>query len=205
MDAETAPEDSKAEEPPVEEAKAEPVKPCRPAAAAAGLVPGHAADDVAGGLLGARDGRLLRGLGYRVHPPTRRNRAAAWLSRSSRALCANARSSASASASKNVSVASSAAASARSDRTNGNSSLTRRVAMGPLVMERLAMAPTAMGRPRDGANRGPRPEGQRVRMARGPTARDGPRKDGPLRDDRRGPRPPRRDTGGPALRLAIRN
>ena len=27
------------------------------------------------------------------------------------------------------------------------------------------------------------------------------RKDGPPRDDRRGPRPPRRDTGGPALRL----
>jgi ATP-dependent RNA helicase SUPV3L1/SUV3 len=41
-------------------------------------------------------------------------------------------------------------------------------------------------------------------VARGRTARAAiarPRKDGPPRDDRRGPRPPRRDTGGPALRL----
>jgi hypothetical protein len=44
---------------------------------------------------------------------------------------------------------------------------------------------------RDGAKDGPR--------------RDGPRpdrgKDGPPREERRGPRPPRRDSGGPALRL----
>jgi ATP-dependent RNA helicase SUPV3L1/SUV3 len=62
------------------------------------------------------------------------------------------------------------------------------------------------GPPRDGANRGPRPEGQRhdgPRSDAGPRSdrKDGPRKDGPPRDDRRGPRPPRRDTGGPALRL----
>ncbi|MCW5737484.1 MAG: helicase [Enhydrobacter sp.] len=51
------------------------------------------------------------------------------------------------------------------------------------------------GPPREGTNRGSRPDGQRS---------DGPRterKDGPPRDDRRGPRPPRRDSGGPALRL----
>ena len=46
----------------------------------------------------------------------------------------------------------------------------------------------------------PRPEGQRPDGPR-TDRKDGPRKDGPPRDDRRGPRPPRRDTGGPALRL----
>jgi ATP-dependent RNA helicase SUPV3L1/SUV3 len=56
------------------------------------------------------------------------------------------------------------------------------------------------GPPRDGANRGPRPEGQRPDGPRS-DRKDGPRKDGPPRDDRRGPRPPRRDSGGPALRL----
>jgi ATP-dependent RNA helicase SUPV3L1/SUV3 len=65
--------------------------------------------------------------------------------------------------------------------------------------------PGREGPPRDGANRGPRPEGQRHDGPRsdGPQSdrKDGPRKDGPPRDDRRGPRPPRRDSGGPALRL----
>ena len=46
----------------------------------------------------------------------------------------------------------------------------------------------------------PRPEGQRPDGPR-TDRKDGPRKDGPPRDDRRGPRPPRRDTDGPALRL----
>lgn len=56
------------------------------------------------------------------------------------------------------------------------------------------------GPPRDGAARGPRPDGQRNEGPR--TERnDGPRKEGPPRDDRRGARPPRRDSGGPALRL----
>jgi hypothetical protein len=53
---------------------------------------------------------------------------------------------------------------------------------------------------RDGAKRdGPSPDGPKREGPR----RDGAkpdRKDGP-RDDRRGSRPPRRDTGGPALRL----
>jgi len=56
------------------------------------------------------------------------------------------------------------------------------------------------GPPRGGADRGPRPEGQRPDGPR-TDRKDGPRKDGPPRDDRRGSRPPRRDTGGPALRL----
>ena len=56
------------------------------------------------------------------------------------------------------------------------------------------------GPPRDGANRGLRPEGQRPDAPR-TDRKDGPRNDGPPRDDRRGSRPPRRDTGGPALRL----
>ncbi|CAN5580583.1 hypothetical protein BH10PSE6_BH10PSE6_21490 [soil metagenome] len=75
--------------------------------------------------------------------------------------------------------------------------------------------PGREGPPRDGANRDPRPEGQRPDGpgSNGPRSdrkdepgrdgprRDGPRKDGPPRDDRRAPRPPRRDSGGPALRL----
>jgi hypothetical protein len=59
----------------------------------------------------------------------------------------------------------------------------------------FADAPRRDGPSRDGAHRGPRPDGPRG------DRKDGPRKDGPPRDDRRGPRPPRRDTGGPALRL----
>ena len=47
--------------------------------------------------------------------------------------------------------------------------------------------------PRPDRQDGP-PQGERPRGA-------GPRKDGPPRDDRRGPRPPRRDADGPALRL----
>ena len=48
-----------------------------------------------------------------------------------------------------------------------------------------------------------RPQGDRPRddKPRDGQHREGPRRDGPPRDDRRGPRPPRRDSGGPALRL----
>jgi ATP-dependent RNA helicase SUPV3L1/SUV3 len=56
-------------------------------------------------------------------------------------------------------------------------------------------APRSGHRP-TGAKDGPRTEGPRTEGPR----KDGPRNNGP-RDDRRGPRPPRRDSGGPALRL----
>jgi ATP-dependent RNA helicase SUPV3L1/SUV3 len=61
-------------------------------------------------------------------------------------------------------------------------------------------APRRDGPARDGVNRSSRPEGQRADDPRS-DRKDAPRKDGPPRDDRRGPRPPRRDSGGPALRL----
>jgi ATP-dependent RNA helicase SUPV3L1/SUV3 len=59
----------------------------------------------------------------------------------------------------------------------------------------FADAPKRDGDRREGPRKeiGPRSDGR----PRG----DGPRGDGPPREDRRGPRPQRRDTGGPALRL----
>jgi ATP-dependent RNA helicase SUPV3L1/SUV3 len=75
----------------------------------------------------------------------------------------------------------------------------------------FADAPRRDGDRRDGPGSGPRPDGQRgPKRDFGPRSEgkprgDGPRGDGPpredRRDDRRGPRPPRRDSGGPALRL----
>jgi ATP-dependent RNA helicase SUPV3L1/SUV3 len=68
-------------------------------------------------------------------------------------------------------------------------------------------APRRDGPNRGGPNRDQRRDGPRPD---GPPRNDGPRHDGPRnsgpredrpRDDRRGPRPPRRDSGGPALRL----
>ena len=163
----------------------------RPAAAAAGLVPRHAADDVAGRLLGARDGRRAARPGLSRPSADRRDTGRCMPSRSSRASCASARSSASASACRSASVASSAAASGRSGRTNGNSSPTRRVATG-------------RARTRDGADDGPpqamAPAGRPRPDGRGPTARMAPQGRTATRRPP-GPRPPRRDTGGPALRL----
>ena len=55
-------------------------------------------------------------------------------------------------------------------------------------------------RPQGQGPEGQRPQGQR--NDRGPGNKDGrPPQDNRGRDDRRGPRPPRRDNGGPALRL----
>jgi hypothetical protein len=48
---------------------------------------------------------------------------------------------------------------------------------------------------------GPRPDRQDGGRKDGPPRGDRPRDDRPPRDERRGPRPPRRDADGPALRL----
>ena len=159
-----------------------------PAAAAARLVPRHAADDVAGRLLGARDGQRAARAGLPRPSAVGGDTGRSTPSRSSRASCASARSSASASASSSASSASSAAANGRSGRTSGSSSPTRRVPSaartsgGATARARMAPARRAR-RTRDRRDEGPRPEGDRPR------------------EDRRGPRPPRRDSGGPALRL----
>ena len=105
---------------------------------------------------------VLRGLGYRVHPPTGGDTGRCMPSRSSRASCASARSSASASACRSASAASSAAASGRSGRTSGSSSPTPRVATAQRRRARDRDGPTP-GWPPPGrsADKGPPNEAAR--------------------------------------------
>ena len=122
---------------------------------------------------------VLRGLGYRVHPPTGRARAAACLLGQA-ALRARARGAARAPAPAGARAPrASAAASGRSGRTSGSSSPTRPVATRPPSRWSL----------RDGANRNGPPSAMapiagRRPKARGPTARGPIARIGPARMDR---------------------
>jgi len=189
-DAEAAPEEAKPEEQPVEAVQTAPVKPAGPRP----LPPGwFRATPQMMSLVGCSEPEMadvLRGLGYRVHPPTEEAGPLHAFSVKPRF----------------VREREEQRERQRMEERERREQRRRERPERPNERQFFADAPRRDGpsRPggqRDGANRGPRPEGQRPDGPR-TDRNDGPRRDGPPRgDDRRGPRPPRRDTGGPALRL----
>jgi len=138
---------------------------------------------------------VLRGLGYRACPShASKSMARLYAFLDQAALRArNARSSASASASSNASSATSAA---RTAGAPGRAAVLRRHAAAGARQDR------GQDRGKDERRRdNPRAlVGRRMGRRTRPRARGSARADRP-RDDRRGARPPRRDSGGPALRL----
>ena len=143
-----------------------------PAAPAAGLVPRHAADDVAGRLLGARDGRRAARPGLSRPSAVGRERPAACLLGQA-ALRARARGAARAPApAGDASAATSAAASGPSGRTSGSSSPTRRAATAVRTAAAIAPARPPGRATEQGATADERPD--RARAA-GSAARRPPR------------------------------
>jgi len=176
---EAAPEEARSEEPPVEVARTEAPKPAGPRP----LPPGwFRATPQMMSLVGCSEPEMadvLRGLGYRVHPPTDETGPLHAFSVKPRF----------------VREREEQRERQRQEERERREQRRRERPERPNERQFFVDAPRRDGPrrdgpPRDGANRGPRPDGPRT-----------DRKDGPPRDDRRGPRPPRRDTGGPALRL----
>ena len=129
---------------------------------------------------------VLRGLGYRVHPPSEENGPLHAFSIKPRFVREREEQRERQRQQQQRAARASAAANGPSGRTSGSSSPTRRA---PIAASDDAAAQDG---PRGDAQAGPAEQSARARTAR--------RADRP-RDDRRGPRPPRRDSGGPALRL----
>ena len=176
---EAAPEEARSEEPPVEVARTEAPKPAGPRP----LPPGwFRATPQMMSLVGCSEPEMadvLRGLGYRVHPPTDETGPLHAFSVKPRF----------------VREREEQRERQRQEERERREQRRRERPERPNERQFFVDAPRRDGPrrdgpPRDGANRGPRPDGPRT-----------DRKDGPPRDDRRGSRPPRRDTGGPALRL----
>jgi len=174
---EAKPEETKAEEP----KKAEP-KP---------LLPGHfRATPQMMSLVGCSEpemANVLRGLGYRVHPPTEEN------------------------GPHSFSVKPRFVREREEQRERQRlqererRDQRRQRPQRPDERQFFADAPRRDGPHREGPHRDGPPRDGDKRGPRSDQRRDGPPKDGPRedrpREERRGPRPPRRDSGGPALRL----
>jgi ATP-dependent RNA helicase SUPV3L1/SUV3 len=183
----TAAEESKAEEAKPEEAKVEepapeeaiPAEP-RP------LQPGHfRATPQMMSLVGCSEpemANVLRGLGYRVHPPTEENGPHSFSVKP-----------------RFVREREEQRERQRLQERERRDQQRRERPQRPDERQFFADAPRRDGPSRNGP---PREGAARDGDKRGPTSghRSGPPKDGP-REERRGPRPPRRDQGGPALRL----
>ena len=180
---EPAAEEAKAEEPKAEEPKAEEPKKDGPRP----LPPGwfRAAPQMMS-LVGCSEpemANVLQGLGYRVHPPSEENGPLYAFSMKPRFVREREEQ-----RERERAAATPAARPAppRTARTAERAAVLRRLSRVPKRVkdERRRAGPRQDGPPNKGApNKGPRAEGDRPR------------------DDRRGPRPPRRDSGGPALRL----
>lgn len=187
-EAETASDDAKPEEPAVQPARAETARPAGPRP----LPPGwFRATPQMMSLVGCSEPEMadvLRGLGYRVHPPSDETGPLHAFSVKPRF----------------VREREEQRERQRLEERERREQRRRERPERPNERQFFADAPRRDGPPRDGANRGPRPDqrpqGQRSEGPRS-DSKDGPRNDGPSREDRRGPRPPRRDSGGPALRL----
>ena len=194
--AEAAAEEAKREEPPVEEAKAEAPKPAGPRP----LPPGwFRATPQMMSLVGCSEPEMadvLRGLGYRVHPPTDETGPLHAFSVKPRF----------------VREREEQRERQRLEERERREQRRRERPERPNERQFFADAPRRDGpramEPRDATQwaaprwRQSRPSAGRPEARRPADRSQGwPRKDGPPRDDRRGPRPPRRDTGGPALRL----
>jgi ATP-dependent RNA helicase SUPV3L1/SUV3 len=177
--AESSSGETKSDEPPAEAAAAAPARPAGPRP----LPPGwFRATPQMMSLVGCSEPEMadvLRGLGYRVHPPTDETGPLHAFSVKPRF----------------VREREEQRERQRLQERERREQRRRERPERPNERQFFADAPRRDGPSRDGAHRGPRPDGPRG------DRKDGPRKDGPPRDDRRGPRPPRRDTGGPALRL----
>jgi ATP-dependent RNA helicase SUPV3L1/SUV3 len=169
----TAAEESKPEDTPVEEAKAEEPKSDMPKP----LPPGHfrAAPQMMS-LVGCSEpemANVLRGLGYRVHPPTEENGPHSFSVKP-----------------RFVREREEQRERQRQQERDRRDQRRRERPERPNERQFFADSPPRGEQRRDGPKDGPRRDGPRPDRA----------KEGP-REDRRGPRPQRRDPGGPALRL----
>ncbi len=179
---EPKPEESKSEEseePKPEEAKKEGPRP---------LLPGHfRATPQMMSLVGCSEpemANVLRALGYRVHPPTEESGPLHSFSIKPRFV-------------REREEQRERQSLQQQQQREERDKRRRERPEKPNERQFFADAPPRAGhRPTGGAKDGARTEGPRNEGPR----KDGPRNNGP-RDDRRGPRPPRRDSGGPALRL----
>jgi ATP-dependent RNA helicase SUPV3L1/SUV3 len=199
---ETKAEESKAVEPPAEEAKAEETKAKEPKMdGPRPLPPGwfRAAPQMMS-LVGCSEpemANVLQGLGYRVHPPSEENGPLYAFSMKPRFVREREeqrererlqqrqqRDQRRRERPERPNERQFFADSARAEKGNDERRRADSRQGGPRQEGPRQEGPRQDGPPNKGApNKGPRPEGDRPR------------------DDRRGPRPPRRDSGGPALRL----
>jgi ATP-dependent RNA helicase SUPV3L1/SUV3 len=171
-------EEAKPEDAPAEEAKAEEPKTEAPKL----LLPGHfrAAPQMMS-LVGCSEpemANVLRGLGYRVHPPTEENGPYSFSVKP-----------------RFVREREEQRERQRQQERDRRDQRRRERPERPNERQFFADSPPRGEQRRDGPKDGPRRDGPRPERAK-----DGPREDRP-REDRRGPRPQRRDPGGPALRL----
>jgi ATP-dependent RNA helicase SUPV3L1/SUV3 len=162
----------------------------RPSAVAARLVPRHAAMMSLVGCSEPEMADVIRGLGYRVHPPSEEHGPLHAFSVKPRFVREREEQ-------------------RERQRLQERERREQRRRERPGAAERapvFADTPRREGPGRDGPNREPRRDGAPPERRDGPPRDGAPRGEGGRqdrpRDERpRGPRPPRRDTGGPALRL----